>query len=526
MKKEMKIPNYDPVFDTTTDYKQGHPCMPTDVFRMLICGPNNSGKTNILLYMLYELLEYDKVYLFPQNLHQNKYRALLQDFATGIDPEIGYEVIEAPGDEIIPRGELPADNQKIVVFDDLVCESNQNAIINYFINGRHRNCSVIYLTQTFYKVPKNIRDNCSHFCILAFLPKENKRIVDELGVDHQLLHSATDKKYSFFCYDKPQKLMKKGASGPPGPQGPPGPKGETGPPGPQGSQGPTGPHGAHGPPPGAERPADDHGQTGPKGDRGEKGDKGYKGEKGERGDKGDKGEKGDKGDPVTRGLEGPRGSQGPRGPQGLQGPQGPTGAGGDPTLLATKLDKNADINMQGKYEILSLKRNRYPIHGDLSKVISYEDQREIFLSKKEGGKMEQSLDMNNNAIYSLKDPEPRGADQVTNKKYVDTQLATKLDKAADIDMKNHSIINLNLPSNQRDGACVEYVNYGINTEAPKYVKVDGSNGMTGNLDLNDKKIINLNSDDKDIKSAANVSYVSNKVNNAKRGCNCSAEKSL
>jgi len=119
-------------------------------------------------------------------------------------------------------------------------------------------------------------------------------MADELGVDHQLLDSATDKKYSFFYYDKPQKLMKKilmkiytmgyinstidetgsgtGASGPPGPQGPPGPKGETGPQGPPGSQSPTGPYGAHsstGPqgPPGAEGPAGDHGQTGPKRDR-------------------------------------------------------------------------------------------------------------------------------------------------------------------------------------------------------------------------------------------------------------------
>ena len=60
-------------------------------------------------------------------------------------------------------------------------------------------------------------------------------------------------------------------------------------------------------------------------------------------------------------MEGPRGSQVLRGPQGLQGPQGPTGAGGDPTLLEAKLDKNADINMQGKHEILGLKNNPYPI---------------------------------------------------------------------------------------------------------------------------------------------------------------------
>ena len=78
----------------------------------------------------------------------------MQEFAEKINPKVGYEVIEAHGDEIIPLEELPEDNQKIVVFDDLVCEKNQNVIINYFINGRHKNCCVIYLTQTFYKVPK------------------------------------------------------------------------------------------------------------------------------------------------------------------------------------------------------------------------------------------------------------------------------------------------------------------------------------------------------------------------------------
>ena len=117
----MKIPNYDPG-SSESDYRQGHPCMPADVFRMLICGPSNSGKTNTLLHMLYELLEYDKIYLFSKNLYQNKYQDLLQEFAEKINPKVGYEVIEAHGDEIIPLEELPEDNQKIVVFDDLICE--------------------------------------------------------------------------------------------------------------------------------------------------------------------------------------------------------------------------------------------------------------------------------------------------------------------------------------------------------------------------------------------------------------------
>jgi len=81
-----------------------------------------------------------------KNLHQHKYQGLLQDFGKRINPEVGYEVIEVCGDEVLPLNTLPVDNQKIVVFDDLVCEENQNEIINYFINGRHRNCSVVYLT--------------------------------------------------------------------------------------------------------------------------------------------------------------------------------------------------------------------------------------------------------------------------------------------------------------------------------------------------------------------------------------------
>ena len=79
--------------------------------------------------------------------------------------------------------------------------------------------------------------------------------------------------------------------------------------------------------------------------------------------------------------------------------------------------------MQNNYEIFRLKSNPYPIHGDLTKVINYQDTRDIFFAKKEGGKMEASINMNNNTLYYVKDPE--GAGQATNKKYVDKQLAKK-----------------------------------------------------------------------------------------------------
>ena len=52
-----------------------------------------------------------------------------------------------------------------VLAHGLICERNQKPLVQYFIGSRHKNCSVIYLSQSYYLTPKDIRLNCSHFCI-------------------------------------------------------------------------------------------------------------------------------------------------------------------------------------------------------------------------------------------------------------------------------------------------------------------------------------------------------------------------
>ena len=39
--------------------------------------------------------------------------------------EVGYDVIEARNDEIIPVEDLESDSQKIVIFDDYVCDKKK-----------------------------------------------------------------------------------------------------------------------------------------------------------------------------------------------------------------------------------------------------------------------------------------------------------------------------------------------------------------------------------------------------------------
>ena len=205
----MEIPNY----DTNTKnkkFKQHYSYMPNDTFRMLICGNSGSGKTNLLYHMLIKpLLYYDKIHLY---LEQEKYQNLMNKMnelsrRSGYD----YDIMTASNDKIIPINNLDyEDNQKIIIFDDYVCEKNQREIVDYFIQGRHKNCSVIYLSQSFYKTPRDIRLNCSHYCIYEFpSSRERNMISSELGVDKEKFKKATKMPHSFLYVDKPRKKVKR-----------------------------------------------------------------------------------------------------------------------------------------------------------------------------------------------------------------------------------------------------------------------------------------------------------------------------
>ena len=91
-----------------------------------------------------------------------------------ISGQVGYDIMHCNNDDIKPVNSLESDSQKIVIFDHFICDKNHKPPIDYFIQGWHKNCSVIYLSQSFYKTPKDIRLNCSHYVIYDF-PSSNER---------------------------------------------------------------------------------------------------------------------------------------------------------------------------------------------------------------------------------------------------------------------------------------------------------------------------------------------------------------
>jgi hypothetical protein len=93
--------------------------------------------------------------------------------------------------------------------DDLVLERNQKPLEEFFIRARKQNCSVLYISQSYFAVPQMIRKNLTYLFIkrLANLP-DLFRILREysLGVDKKVLQkiydaATTDNKQDFLLVD-------------------------------------------------------------------------------------------------------------------------------------------------------------------------------------------------------------------------------------------------------------------------------------------------------------------------------------
>ena len=74
----------------------------------------------------------------------------------------------------------------LIVFDDMMADMIHNKKINsivtdLFIRGRKMNISIVFITQSYFKVPKDVRNNTSHF-LIAKIP--NKREIQQIAINH------------------------------------------------------------------------------------------------------------------------------------------------------------------------------------------------------------------------------------------------------------------------------------------------------------------------------------------------------
>ena len=108
----------------------------------------------------------------------------------------------------------PNKNKKILVaLDDLIADMLSNKKLNLivtelFIRGRKLNISLVFIMQSYFAVPKNVRLNSTHYLVMKIL---NKRELQQITFNHSsdidfqdfmnLYKKSTAKPYSFFVID-------------------------------------------------------------------------------------------------------------------------------------------------------------------------------------------------------------------------------------------------------------------------------------------------------------------------------------
>jgi hypothetical protein len=112
--------------------------------------------------------------------------------------------------ELPDLDKLDKEENNLIVLDDLVNEplKQQRPICDYFIRARKKNCSIIYISQSFYGVPKLVRDNISYLIIKQVSSMKNLTMICRecsLGIEKKELKKiyddATQSKQDFLLID-------------------------------------------------------------------------------------------------------------------------------------------------------------------------------------------------------------------------------------------------------------------------------------------------------------------------------------
>ena len=102
------------------------------------------------------------------------------------------------------------ENKILIVFADMIADMINNKKLNsiitkLFIRDRKLNISLVFITQSYFKVPKDVRLNTTHFFIMKI---SNKRELQQISINH-----SSDINTSGFiniykkCIDKPYWLL-------------------------------------------------------------------------------------------------------------------------------------------------------------------------------------------------------------------------------------------------------------------------------------------------------------------------------
>ena len=183
----------DYVNENKTEHNKNLPYTPDHLYRILMIGGSGSGKTNVLLNLIENQPDIDKIYLYAKDPYETKYQYLInkREDVTIDHSNNPKAFVEHSNDmrdvyKNIDEYNINKENKILIVFDDMIANMIHNKklnpiVIELFIRGRKLNIYPVFITQSYFKVPKDIRLNTTHFFI-AKIP--NIRELREIAINH------------------------------------------------------------------------------------------------------------------------------------------------------------------------------------------------------------------------------------------------------------------------------------------------------------------------------------------------------
>ena len=156
-------------------------------------GGSGSWKRNLLLNLIENQPGIDKIYLYAKDPYEAKYQYLINKReGVGIDhfndPKAFIEYSNDMHDvyKNIDDYNPDKENKILIVFDDMIADMIHNKkldsiVTELFIRERKLNSCLVFIAHLYFKAPKDVWLNTTHFFITKI---PNKRVLQQIAINH------------------------------------------------------------------------------------------------------------------------------------------------------------------------------------------------------------------------------------------------------------------------------------------------------------------------------------------------------
>ena len=173
----------DVIKEETKEHNPNWPQIPDHPYRILIIADSRSGKISSLFNLINQQPDIDKIYLYAKDPYEAKYQFLIDKQKSAslnhFNDSKAFIEYSNDMDDIYKNIEEYNPNKKckiLIAFDDMIADMLSNRKFNsivaeLFIRGRKLNISLVFITQSYFAAPKNVRLNSTHYFIMKIQNK-------------------------------------------------------------------------------------------------------------------------------------------------------------------------------------------------------------------------------------------------------------------------------------------------------------------------------------------------------------------